>query len=83
MWGLGEHNATNASLAILSALDELDLEEIRNNLLNFKGIKKRFDILQKNALILIDDYAHHPTEISATLKSARIYANLLNTQEKL
>ncbi len=47
VWGLGEHNATNASLAILSALDELDLEEIRNNLLNFKGIKKRFDILQK------------------------------------
>lgn len=83
VWGLGEHNATNASLAILSALDELDLEEIRNNLLNFKGIKKRFDILQKNALILIDDYAHHPTEISATLKSTRIYANLLNTQEKI
>lgn len=48
MWGLGEHNATNASLAVLSALDELDLEEIRNNLLHFKGIKKRFDILQKN-----------------------------------
>ncbi|WP_275078167.1 glutamate ligase domain-containing protein, partial [Helicobacter pylori] len=59
------------------------LEEIRNNLLNFKGIKKRFDILQKNDLILIDDYAHHPTEIGATLKSARIYANLLNTQEKI
>lgn len=45
MWGLGEYNVINVSLVILSVLDELDLEEIRNNLLNFKGIKKCFDIL--------------------------------------
>ncbi|MDO7252798.1 UDP-N-acetylmuramate--L-alanine ligase [Helicobacter cappadocius] len=76
VWGFGEHTACNASLAILAALDEMDIQTIRNNLKNFKGIKKRFDIIQKGDLILIDDYAHHPTEIVATLNSVKTYATL-------
>lgn len=77
VYGFGEHIALNASLAILCALDEgKDTAQIATNLRNFKGIKKRFDILQKGATTIIDDYAHHPTEILATLKSAQIYANL-------
>ena len=79
IWGFGEHMAQNASLAILCALDKLGLsalEEIRANLLHFKGIKKRFDILTKGATTIIDDYAHHPTEILATLKSVAIYNSL-------
>lgn len=76
VWGFGEHTAINASLAILAAKTELEIEQIRKNLTHFKGIKKRFDIIQKGQLTIIDDYAHHPTEIKATLESVKIYSNL-------
>ena len=76
--GMGEHIAIDASLAILAAMHETPLKDIRENLLNFKGIKKRFDILSANKnFVLIDDYAHHPTEIKATLKSVFEYAKIL------
>ena len=77
-FGMGEHIAIDASLAILAAMHETPLKDIRENLLNFKGIKKRFDILSANKnFVLIDDYAHHPTEIKATLKSVFEYAKML------
>ena len=77
-FGMGEHIAIDASLAILAAMHEAPLKDIRENLLNFKGIKKRFDILCANKnFVLIDDYAHHPTEIKATLKSVFEYAKIL------
>lgn len=79
VWGFGEHMAQNASLAILCAIEEYGenhLPQIKANLAHFKGIKKRFDIIQKSSTIIIDDYAHHPTEIKATLKSVKIYADL-------
>jgi UDP-N-acetylmuramate--alanine ligase len=76
--------ATNASLAILAALNELDVETIRKNILNYKGIKKRFDIVQSNEkLVVIDDYAHHPTEIEATMKSVELYDNLTNLNKRI
>jgi len=79
VYGFGEHIALDASLAIKAALNELSLKEIKENLKNYKGIKKRFDILQNyNDFIVIDDYAHHPTEIKATLKSAKKFATLRN-----
>ena len=79
VWGLGNHSASNASLAILSAIDEMEVREISQNLLNFKGIKKRFDIIysDKNC-VMIDDYAHHPTEIKSTLGAIKSYAKLTN-----
>lgn len=80
MQGIGAHNAINASMAIICATEFLDIESIKNNLLNFKGIKKRFDILQNldsSAPCIIDDYAHHPTEIRATLSSCKIYQDML------
>ena len=77
-FGMGEHIDIDASLAILAAMHETPLKDIRENLLNFKGIKKRFDILSANKnFVLIDDYAHHPTEIKATLKSVFEYAKIL------
>jgi len=77
-FGMGEHIAIDASLAILAAMHETPLKDIRENLLNFKGIKKRFDILCANKnFVLIDDYAHHPTEIKATIKSVFEYAKIL------
>ncbi len=78
VWGVGEHIALDASLAILASLSEYDIETIREKLKNFRGIKKRFDILNSSDdYALIDDYAHHPTEIKATLKSARSYASAM------
>lgn len=84
IYGIGSHNAENAGIAILSALEFENIESIRKNILNFKGIKKRFDILcdlDSKSPCIIDDYAHHPTEIRATLDAARIYANLLFKQK--
>lgn len=79
VWGFGHHIALDASLAILAALNEIGLDEIKANLAKYKGIKKRFDIVQKtNGLVVIDDYAHHPTEIRATIKSVSLYSNLKN-----
>jgi UDP-N-acetylmuramate--alanine ligase len=77
VWGFGYHIAVDASLAILAALHEMDIETIRKNIASFKGIKKRFDIVrQEPNFTLIDDYGHHPTEIEATLQSARLFARL-------
>ncbi|RDU73970.1 UDP-N-acetylmuramate--L-alanine ligase [Helicobacter anseris] len=81
VWGFGEHTASNASLAILIAHTQMDIETIRKNLKNFIGIKKRFDIIQKTGLYIIDDYAHHPTEIVATLKATKTYAKLKQIQK--
>lgn len=84
VWGFGYHIALDASLAILAALEELDVETIRKNLLNYKGIKKRFDIVQKHDnMVVIDDYAHHPTEIEATMKSVEVYDNLTNLDKRV
>jgi len=83
VWGFGKHIALDTSLAILTALDfGFSPNEIRQNLLEYRGIEKRFDILQKkDHFILIDDYGHHPTEIKVTLESAFEYAKLLNIDE--
>ena len=79
VWGIGEHIALDASLAILASINEIDLESIRKKIKNYRGIKKRFDILtKKEGYALIDDYGHHPTEIKATINSAKVYAQLLN-----
>ncbi len=77
VWGFGRHIAIDASLAILAAKESMDVESIRKNLLGFKGIKKRFDIVGSEAnRVIIDDYGHHPTEIKATFESVKEYAHL-------
>ncbi|AFV97923.1 MULTISPECIES: UDP-N-acetylmuramate--L-alanine ligase [unclassified Sulfuricurvum] len=77
VWGFGEHIAMDASLAILAAAQTMSLAAIRANILHFKGIKKRFDVIFKGSdRVIIDDYAHHPTEIKATMESLKIYAEL-------
>jgi len=84
VWGFGYHIAIDASLAILAALNELDIETIRLNIKNYKGIKKRFDVIQSNEkFVVIDDYAHHPTEIEATMKSIELYDNLTNLENRI
>jgi UDP-N-acetylmuramate--alanine ligase len=78
VWGFGEHIALDASLAILAAQQECNIEEIRDNIISYKGIEKRFDIINKTTKhVIIDDYGHHPTEIKATMESIKTYARLL------
>lgn len=77
VWGFGKHIALDAALAILAAHESMDIEVIRENLLTFKGIKKRFDIVGfEKKSVIIDDYGHHPTEIKATFESVKEYASL-------
>lgn len=66
---VGFHNALNV-LGVFGFAIECGLEEekIRKALLSFQGVKRRGDIIaEKEGMIFIDDYAHHPTEIAATL----------------
>jgi len=77
VWGFGKHIALDAALAILAANESMEIEDIRKNLLTFKGIKKRFDIVGfEHDSVIIDDYGHHPTEIKATFESVKEYAQL-------
>ena len=69
----GFHNMENAIAATLVAL-KLGVNEqmIREALHSFKGVKRRFEfIIKREDLVYIDDYAHHPTEIEAFLKSLK------------
>lgn len=70
---VGVHNVYNAMSALALAFSlGLDLERSTQGLAAFGGVKRRFE--QKglwDGVCLIDDYAHHPTEISATLEAAR------------
>jgi len=84
VWGFGVHIALDASCAILAASQTMSIEQIKENLKQYKGIKKRFDIVQKSEdMIVIDDYAHHPTEIKATLESVNLYNNYKQLDKKI
>lgn len=69
----GKHNATNAGLAILACMElGVSREKIAEGLLAFGGTKRRFELVGTIGDIrVIDDYAHHPSEIKATLAAAR------------
>ncbi len=69
----GEHNVSNALAATAAALQAgLDLETIREALQSFQGARRRFEIIaQHGDTLLVDDYAHHPTELRAVLRAAR------------
>ncbi len=69
----GEHNVHNATAVIIAAIElNADLHLIRRSLESFTGTARRMQIKGKfNGAIIVDDYAHHPTEIKATLDSAK------------
>ena len=68
----GDHNILN-SLAVIALChyEEIDTEVVRRQLLNFEGVKRRFSEKKIGSQILIDDYAHHPTEIKATIECSK------------
>lgn len=69
----GFHNAENATAAFAACRAVgLSPAEIRGGLNSYRGVKRRFEYhVRRPDLVYIDDYAHHPTEISAFLKSVR------------
>ncbi len=70
---LGEHNVSNALAAILAAMElGVSADKIREGLAHFRGVQRRFTYVGNlKGAAIIDDYAHHPTEISAVIKTAR------------
>jgi UDP-N-acetylmuramate--alanine ligase len=69
----GKHNVYNAAsvIALCHALG-LDIEHVRTALSMFTGARRRFELIfEKNSTFLFDDYAHHPTELTALIESAR------------
>jgi UDP-N-acetylmuramate--alanine ligase len=68
----GNHNVLN-SLAVIGLChyEEIDIEVVEAQLKTFQGVKRRFSEKTMGSQILIDDYAHHPTEIKVTIEAAR------------
>ena len=69
----GEHNASTALIAVaIAKFLNLDIDQIKKGLASFSGVKQRFTkVGEFNEVSIIDDYGHHPTEILATLKTAK------------
>lgn len=69
----GLHNIYNATSAIITSIvSGIDIDTIREGLLDYTGVGRRFEIKGKyHDVTVIDDYAHHPTEIKATLSTAK------------
>ncbi len=69
----GLHNVRNATAAIAVSLElGLDFQTIAEALMRFEGVSRRFEILAvERGITIVDDYAHHPSEVRATLEAAR------------
>lgn len=69
----GEHNVLNALAAFAAGYDlGFDADKIKKGLESFGGTHRRFELKgKKNGFTVVDDYAHHPTEIEATLNTAK------------
>ncbi|SDD24781.1 UDP-N-acetylmuramate--L-alanine ligase [Paenibacillus sp. UNCCL117] len=69
----GKHNVYNAMATLITCLEAgLTFEQIAEAIKEFRGAKRRFQVLgEVNDMLVIDDYAHHPTEIEATIQAAK------------
>ena len=70
----GFHNVLNATAAVAAALElEVGAESIRQGIAAYEGVDRRFQLKGAvNGVSVVDDYAHHPTEIRATLEALRV-----------
>ncbi|MGO3018924.1 MAG: UDP-N-acetylmuramate--L-alanine ligase [Anaerococcus sp.] len=68
---IGRHNINNAMAAIIACYENgIDIETIRNNIKDYKGLKRRMEIVGKvNETVIMTDYGHHPSEIEVTLNA--------------
>lgn len=70
--GPGRHNVSNALAAIAVArFLDVPFRAIAKGLARYRGIERRFQILRKTPQLIVNDYAHHPAEIQATIRAAR------------
>lgn len=69
----GKHNVRNALAAVAVGLElDIDFDNIKSGLERFQGVFRRFQLkADTDNVMVIDDYAHHPTEVQATLNAAR------------
>jgi len=69
----GEHNIMNSLGAVALGFElGLSFNSIKNGLLDYKGVRRRFDIKgSHNDVMVVDDYAHHPTEVFTTIEAAK------------
>lgn len=70
----GRHAVLNASATIIVALKlGLTVKELQKGLVNFKGVGRRMELIgSANGITIYDDYAHHPTELRATIAAFRL-----------
>jgi UDP-N-acetylmuramate--alanine ligase len=68
----GLHNVRNALAAVAVGLElEIEFDKVRSGMQQFTGVRRRFEkVGEVNDIVVIDDYAHHPTEIRATIDAA-------------
>ena len=69
----GEHNVLNALASVALGIEmNIPFHDIAAGLESYRGVRRRFDIKgEANGIMVVDDYAHHPTEVRVTLKSAK------------
>jgi len=68
----GLHNALNSTASYLACnAIGVDLKKFAESIFDFSGVKRRLELKYKNDIIIYDDYAHHPTEVSASFKAIR------------
>ncbi|MEX1063443.1 MAG: UDP-N-acetylmuramate--L-alanine ligase [Balneolaceae bacterium] len=69
----GDHNIKNALAAVATGLElGMDFKRIKSGLERYEGVFRRFQLkMDHRDILVIDDYAHHPTEVQATLQAAR------------
>ena len=70
----GKHNIQNSLAAITLAMElNISVDQIKNGLEKYSGVKRRLEVTHKlkNGSILFDDYAHHPTEVAASLSAIK------------
>ncbi|WP_135554136.1 UDP-N-acetylmuramate--L-alanine ligase [Paenibacillus cymbidii] len=69
----GRHNVYNALATLIACLEAgLTFDQVAATITDFRGAKRRFQVLgDQDGILVIDDYAHHPTEIQATISAAK------------
>jgi UDP-N-acetylmuramate: L-alanyl-gamma-D-glutamyl-meso-diaminopimelate ligase len=68
----GEHNLLNVISGMVVAVNlGVPMEKIRSVVEKFKGAKRRQEVLLTDPVTVVDDFAHHPTEVAATVKAVR------------
>lgn len=70
----GRHNALNALAAIAVTKGEgVSFKDLQEALQGFKGASRRFDVVSDGPVRVLDDYAHHPTEVATTIEAAKLH----------